>query len=184
MTLQRIKRISRPHIKGHRRIAKPEPVRVPGGGIQNLEDPRVTECFAYFGRNPKDYKMCKRIVTLREKFPQGTFIELAIYDWLSQKQIDFTYQAWVNGGRARSGGVVPDFVLEANGRGMAWMANGDYWHNRPEVAISDVADKLALIGHWFEHVLIEVVVDLWENRIVNDRPEVFEMALLGIGLGQ
>lgn len=182
MATQRLKRLSLPGYKKMKRIPRPEPVR--GDFMKNLEDPRVEECFSYFGRLPRDYKMCKRIVTLQEQFPQGTFIELCTYDWLSQKQIPFSYQSWVNGGRARSGGVIPDFTLEYNGRGMAWLCNGDYWHNRPEVAISDVADKLALIGHWFEHTFIEVVVDLWEHRIIHERPLIFEMALLGLGLGQ
>jgi hypothetical protein len=136
------------------------------------------------GRNPRDYKLAKRVVKLQETYPQGTVIELVTVDYLNQRQIPYTYQAWVAGGRSRSGGVVPDIVLEYNGVGYAWLINGIYWHNRPEVAASDVADKLTLIGHYFEHVLIEKVLELWEPHIIHDRPEIFEMALVGLEMGQ
>lgn len=182
MRLQRVKRLSRPKLRHKRREKRPEPVR--GDFIANLEDPAVAEVFARIGRNPRDYKLAQRVVALQKQFPQGTIPELITYDYLQQKNIPFTYQAWISGGRSRAGGVIPDFVLQYGGTGMAWLVQGQYWHNRPEVAASDVADKLALVGHYFEHVFIEKALELWERQIYFNRPAVFEMALVGIEIGQ
>lgn len=67
---------------------------------------------------------------------------------------------------------------------MAWLVQGDYWHTRAEVAESDVSDKLRLLGTMFHGVQIEQVIELWEQRIYKDRPEIFELAVMGIELGR
>lgn len=67
---------------------------------------------------------------------------------------------------------------------MAWLVQGEYWHSLREVAESDATDKIRLLGTVFHGVRIDIVLDLWEQRIYKDRPEVFELALVGIELGR
>lgn len=184
-----MKQLSRlPAIKGLAPQKKRRPVS-PGDVtgdqyFQELSEPHVNEIFARLGRKARDYKLAKRVATLMETYPDGTIPELVTLDWLEQQKIPHTFQAWVYGGRSRKGGIIPDFVVEYGGRGMAWLIQGDYWHNRSEVAESDVSDKLRLIGTQFEGVIIEVVVELWENKVLNARPQIFELALVGIGMGE
>lgn len=66
---------------------------------------------------------------------------------------------------------------------MAVLVQGQYWHTRTEVAESDAADKLKLLGVMFHGVQIEQVIEIWEQRIYKDRPEIFELMLVGIELG-
>jgi hypothetical protein len=164
-------------------------VEIPEGeGVEDLVDPTVTEIMRRCGNKPGDMKMAQRVAKLYQngstETGDGTIPELITYDWLQSRQIPFTYQAWIYGGRSRHGGVIPDFVLEYNGKGMAWLIQGNYWHSKSEVSASDIIDKMKLVGSWFHGIYIEVVVELWENKVYHNRPEVFEMALLGIGLGQ
>lgn len=178
-----------PGIKGigdigrKRKRALPQPVDVPGE--MNLVDPRVNEIYSRLGkRSTADFKLAKRVATLMGQYPDGTIPELVTLDWLEQQKIPYTYQAWIYGGRSRQGGVIPDFVLESGGRGMAWLVQGDYWHSKAEVSSSDVSDKLKLLGVLFHGVRIEEVVELWENKIYSKRPQVFEWALMGIEMGR
>lgn len=172
---------------------------VPGGGIKRkrrdksaeiagstleIKDERVQEIVSRLSNSPADYKLAKRVATLMDTYPDGTIPELITLDYLEQQQIPYTYQAWIYGGRSRQGGVIPDFVLAPGGRGMAWLVQGDYWHTRAEVAESDVSDKLRLLGTMFHGVQIEQVIELWEQRIYKDRPEIFELAVMGIELGR
>ena len=166
-----------------------EKVKMPEGELfEDLVDPTVNEIMRRCGNKPGDMKMAKRVAALYQngssETGDGTIPELIAYDWLQSRQIQFTYQAWIYGGRSRQGGVIPDFVLEYNGKGMAWLIQGDYWHSKSEVSASDVVDTMKLIGSWFHGIYIEAVVELWEHRIYHDRPQVFEMALLGIGIGK
>jgi len=162
------------------RIAKPDPVT--GSRVLNLEDPYIQEVFNRLGRKPSDYRVAKRVAKLHGKYPQGTIPELVTMDYLDQKGYKYTYQAWVNGGRSRRGGVVPDFVVQVGGIGMAWNVQGEYWHSRPEVIASDAIDRLQLIGHYFEYIFIQKIVNLWENDIYHHRPKVFELAEMGISM--
>jgi hypothetical protein len=75
-------------------------------------------------------------------------------------------------------------LFEQGGVGVAWLVNGDYWHSRPEVAESDITDRLRFLGATYHGIKIEKVVQLWEGRIYRNRPQVFEMGLAGIELGR
>lgn len=152
--------------------------------FQEITEPHVNEVWYRLGRKPHDYKLARRVAGLMQIYPDGTIPELVTLDWLEQEKISYTFQAWVYGGRSRKGGIVPDFVLEYGGLGMAWMIQGDYWHNRKEVAESDISDKLRLLGTQFHGVIIEKVLELWENKILHQRPQVFEFAIVGVELGE
>lgn len=158
-----------------------------GEAVISLVDPTVTEIMRRCGNHPGDLKMAQRVAKLYQngttETGDGTIPELITYDWLQQRGIQFTYQAWLYGGRNRNGGVIPDFVLEYAGKGMAWLIQGEYWHSKSEVSASDIIDKLRLVGSWFHGIYIETVLELWENKIYHNRPEVFEMALMGIEIG-
>jgi hypothetical protein len=118
------------------------------------------------------------------KYPNGTVPELVAMDWLDQQKIEYIYLAQIFGGHARRGGVEVDLLFEYAGRGIAILVQGDYWHTRPEVAASDVVDRLRFLGATYHGITIDKVVACWENRIYNDRPQIFELAVLGIELGE
>jgi hypothetical protein len=110
--------------------------------------------------------------------------ELVAMDWLDQQKIEYIYLAQIFGGHARRGGVEVDLLFEYNGVGVAWLIMGDYWHNRPEVSASDAVDRLRFLGATYHGITIDKVVALWEGRVYDDRPQVFELGLLGIELGE
>lgn len=180
-SLPRLKGIPHYGEKKKKRLNRPDPIR--GDFIRDLRDPHVLEVYNRLGRQPRDWKLAQRVAALMKDYPAGTIPELVTYDWLKQKDIQFTYQAFLYGGRSRKGGLLPDFVLQYGGVGLAFLVNGNYWHSRPEVATSDVADIIKLKGSWFHNILIEKVVVIWESQIIRSRPQVFEYALLGIEMG-
>jgi hypothetical protein len=182
MRIPRLERIPRPGGKRSRRYKKADPIK--GSARVDLTDPAVREVHARLGRNPRDYKLAKRVVTLMRKHPNGTVPELVAMDWLDQQKIEYIYLAQIFGGHARRGGVEVDLLFEYNGVGVAWLINGDYWHNRPEVSASDAVDRLRFLGATYHGITIDKVVALWEGRVYDDRPQVFELGLLGIELGE
>ena len=176
--LKRLKGI--PPIKRRRRD-KADPI--PGGEYVTEDEPHVNEIFIRLGRRSRDLRVAKRVAKLVEQFPNATIPELVTMDWLNQQNIEYKYLAQVLGGHARKGGVEADFLLQVGGVGMVWLINGNYWHSRPEVVASDVVDRLRFIGATRYGIRIEKVVALWERRIYEDRPTVFELALAGVEMG-
>lgn len=130
-----------------------------------------------------DRKLAKRIMSLRKQFPQGTAPELIVYDWLARNSVPFTYQAVLYGGRAQRGGLLPDFVVK-HGRTMAWQVQGEYWHSTKLKGMEDYYANLRMLGQVVDGSRIETVVELWEDDIYRKRPQIFYMALAGIGLRQ
>lgn len=180
-SLPRLPGIKQAGGKTKKRFNRPDPIH--GDFIRDLRDPHVMEVFNRLGRQPRDWKLAQRVARLMVDFPGGTIPELVTYDWLKQKDIPFTYQAWIAGGRSRKGGVVPDIVLSYAGKGMAWLIQGIYFHSKPDISASDKVDIMTIKGSWFHNIYIEEVVELWEPRIYRDRPQIFEYALLGIEMG-
>jgi hypothetical protein len=152
--------------------------------VMNLADPRVTEVWGRLGRKPKDYKLAQRVVTLMSKHPHATVPELVAMDWLNQQGIEYVYLAQIFGGHSRKGGAEVDLLFQYAGTGIAWQINGSYWHNRDEVAASDIIDRMKLLGATYHGIRIDKVCALWENRIYDDRPRIFDWGLQGIELGQ
>lgn len=129
-----------------------------------------------------DRQLARRAMRLRGQYPLASFPELITYDWLQQRNLSFTFQAKLFGGRAVRGGVVPDFLLNYGGQGMIWRIQGEYWHTRPGNRNKDLNEKIRLLGSEQNGLRIEHVIDIWEDDVYNKRPQVFHLALAGIGL--
>lgn len=128
-----------------------------------------------------DEKLAKRVMKLKEKYPQGTAPELIVYDWLTRQSVPFSYQAVLFGGRAQRGGLLPDFVV-TYGRTMAWQVQGEYWHSTKLKGDNDYYANLRMLGQVVDGQRIEQVVELWEDDIYHRRPGVLWNALAGVGL--
>ncbi len=99
-------------------------------------------------------------------------------DYLQSTGEKYTYQAELYGG-FRPGGVVPDFVVSRSGNGLALLINGTYWH-RPNGPQNDAADKLRIVGQYFNGDLITQAVIVWESRLMaSDRRATMQAALSG-----
>lgn len=165
----------------------PIPTEVAGGEELNLDDPVVREIHNRMGGRSVDWAVAKRVAGLKGalfKTYEGTIPELIVYDWLEQKKIPFSFQAFIYGGRSRKGGVIPDFLVWPGGRGLAWFVDTEYWHSKPEVAASDAADRVRLLGAVYDGIRIDAVVALWENQIYRNRPAIFEWAMMGVEMGR
>ena len=164
-------------------LAKP----VEGDRILDLTDELVSEIWARFDKRPSEYKTSVRCAKLyRELFTtyEGTIPEVIIYDWLTRKNEPFEFQPKFFGGRSAKGGVIPDFMVWPGGRGLAWFCDTLYWHTKPEIMQSDLADRVKLVGQWYQGVRVEQVISIWENRVYDDRNTVLEWALQGIEAGR
>lgn len=178
-------------LKGMKRMpddAK-QPVEIPEAaqveGYAYIVDPLVQEIWQRLGGQPQDQSTAERVAKLKEalyRTYEGTIPELVVYDWLEQNNIPYSFQAFVYGGRSKRGGVVPDFVVWPGGRGLAWFIDTNYWHTKPEVAASDITDRIRLLGAVVDGIRIEKVIALWEDNIYLQRPLVFQMALSGVEL--
>lgn len=134
-------------------------------------------------RETGDRPLAKRLSNLRKEFPYGTVPELITLDWLRGKNERYIYQAQLYGGWV-AGGLVPDFVVLSRGRAMAWLVNGNYFHDRPGKREKDEADKLRLLGANINGVEIQKVVILWESRLLRDSEATLEDALAGFERGK
>lgn len=171
-----------PRIPGSRKRARP---------ILKGADPTIAErgsdelqrIVNSMGGTSDALKIAKRVLKLKQQFPAGSIPELVTYNWLEQRQIPFTYQAMLFGGRREKGGLVPDFIVQYGGKGMAWQVQGEYWHRQQAShGQKDLSNRLRLLGTFYRGVRIDYVVELWEKDILRKRPQVFLMALQGIGM--
>lgn len=151
-------------------------------GALDIEDPRVREVLSVLGNRSGDYDLAVRLVKLQAQFPNSSLPELVTFDWLSGQQLRFFYQAQLFGGRAFRGGLLPDFVVESGGGGAAWQVQGEYWHSQGINQGKDAMANRLLLGQQVNGVRIGQVVELWENDIYHKRPQIFFMALGGIGM--
>lgn len=137
-----------------------------------------------FAQALDDEKLARKLVKLQAKFPVATLPELVAYEWLQRRNIPFSFQVELFGGRRVRGGLLPDFVIEQGATALAWQIQGEYWHS---VGLKDDADRtnnLRMLGQVVDGRRIEQVVELWENDIYQKRPQVFNMGLAGIGMRQ
>lgn len=170
--------------------------RMPGGKRRKLPDmtgaaPKVAErepdalqeLIRDLGGRSADVKLAKRVLAMKPEYPAASIPELIVWCWLTDRKIPFTYQAMLFGGRRAKGGLVPDFVVQYGGMGLAWQVQGEYWHARTAAhGQKDATVTLRLVGTMYHGVRISAVVELWERDIYRMRPRIFQMALAGIGL--
>lgn len=172
--------------------------RMPGAKRRKLPDmtgaaPRVAErepdalqeLIRNLGGRSADVKLAKRVLGMKPQFPAASIPELIVYCWLTDHKVPFTYQAMLFGGRRAKGGLVPDFVVQSGGQGIAWQVQGRYWHRRSsEHGQKDGTSLGRIVGTVYKGVRISSLVELWEGKIYTMRPRIFQLALNGIGLGE
>lgn len=134
-------------------------------------------------RTLKDERLAKAILKLQQKYTNGTLPELVTLHYLVKWNVPHWYQVALFGGHVR-GGVIPDFVVNRGGRGLAIQVQGNYWHEGFEAEQKDRLAKMQLIGQVVNGTQIEQVVEVWENKLYDDPEEVLNMALMGIELGE
>lgn len=173
--LQRIK-----GLKGLGRLPRLPDVRATGAGLLDLTPEEIDE----WGRLLGDYRLAKKLYTMKQQMSRATLPELVAYDWLQSQGMFFTYQAYVNGGRTVKGGAVLDFLIDQGGRGLAWRIQGNYFHTLGQISPRDEVQKATLPGSVANGLRIETVVDLWESACYRRRPEVFLLGLAGIEIGR
>lgn len=180
------KRMPRPRrMPGARRANKAKRPELTGGDprIANRDNDEVSELSRELGGTTEDYRIAKRVINdLKPQFPAGSRPELITYDWLERNNFRFDYQAMLFGGRRQKGGLVPDFVVHGPAGMIAWLVQGEYFH---DAMFNDAEDRgviMRLTGAQYKGQIIRVVVQLWEKDILHKRPLVFDQALLGVGL--
>jgi len=94
----------------------------------------------------------------------GTYPEFLVWKWLRDKgyqpDIDFRFQSSFFGGRLDLGGLVADFVIDAQIPPLVIRVQGDYWHRLPGRAARDFFEMVRLLELGFS------VVDVWEDDLM------------------
>lgn len=157
----------------------PQPPRV-----VDLTDNEVARLTIAFG----DERLAKRIIKLREKYPDASTLEVAMIEFFERKGIRFFFQQWLFGGRKVRYGQVIDFIIDRGAYMLVIEAQGNYWHTRKGKPQVDAAQRLALLGSTFRGKEIKSVVNVWESRIVQPsrsvRERTMNAALVGMELGK
>ena len=150
--------------------------------LADLESSEVKDLRRILGDDPETEQLIKRVLALKEKEPVASLPELIAYDWLTRKDIPFTFQGSIYGGRLFRGGQIPDFIIPQGGMALAWRIQGEYWHSKPGAEEKDLVSKLRLLAGTLNGLQVSAVVDCWERDIYENREQVFKLALAGIGL--
>ena len=166
-----------PAFKRARRLPTFERVMEPG---VDGSDPVLQALIRNLGG---DSNLAKRIVSLQQKFPQGTIPELLVYDWLRKEGLGFDYQVELYGGRRFAGGLVPDFVLYRDRTNAdIWQVHGDYWHSLARKGFHDQTANLRMLGQIINGATVKRVIELWESDLYRLRPQIFYLALAGLSV--
>lgn len=147
------------------------------------EDPAVMEIWRVMGGKSKDLKVARQAAKLQQQLPYATTPELLVYLWLKEKGIPFEFQAEANGGRQHTGGSVVDFLAHP-GPTWAIRVQGTWWHGLSEQQRLDEIRRRLLEGALVMGYQVDGVVDVWENRVYQDRETVMTLAMAGIQIGQ
>jgi hypothetical protein len=129
-----------------------------------------------------DETLARKIMSLQQKFPDGTTPELVVMEYLDRKQIKYMYQPYIFGGKA-SGKGVPDFALQQGPFWNIWEIEGNYWHSAKfETKEDQRVQQRRLLNHYFNGLKVQYWCQLWEEDIYNRRDFVMEQAVRGIAL--
>lgn len=133
-----------------------------------------------------DQQLAKRVLKLKETYPDATFPELVTIDWLERRKKKWGFQVWAMGGRAIKGGQVLDLIVDAGAHIVVIEVQGNYWHNRPGQKRVDAAQRLVLMGIKIWGKPVRAVVEVWESKIMSKktRDHALNQALLGIEVGE
>jgi hypothetical protein len=157
-------------------------------GHDDLEASLIGDIARTLGGTTEDHQTAARIRKLQKAgvgngITSGTVPELVVYDYLERMGYEFLFQPAVDGGRGAAGGAVPDFAVNIGGKYTVFLVNGVYWHSRKEISASDEVDKLTILSSTINGLMVERVVELWDETIYKKRPQVFTWGLAGIELG-
>lgn len=157
---------------------------VPLGNRPDLYPEELNDLWRKLGRTQDDLRLAKRVLKLKLQYPAGTIPELIAMDFLLQEKARFVFQQDFAGGRAALGGLVVDFFIDKGGSGLVWMIQGEYFHSQFPQVQKDAAAKAILLGSYINGRQIKRVVEIWENKIYENRPEVFKFGFEGIEIGR
>lgn len=170
-----------PGIGGKR---KQEPLPSLGEQPQRVQG-MVDDALSRLAQELEDEQLAKKILKLKEKFPDGTIPELIVMEWLDRRGYEYRFQAWVLGGRVLKGGQVLDFAVDVGLHAIILEVQGRYWHTRPGKLEIDDGQKLALLGIQIFGKDVGAVIEVWDTRLLDKRQKdrVMNLALAGIEVG-
>lgn len=150
--------------------------------IANLVDPEVVRLTTALGSE----QLAKKLLKLREKFPDATVPELVVMEFLDRRGVKYEFQKWLIGGRAVRGGQVVDFAVDMGSTTYIWEVQGNFWHDKPGKIQADEAQKFALLGLSVFGKKVGKVISLWESRLMDKqrRSATLEAAMTGTELGK
>jgi hypothetical protein len=135
-----------------------------------------------------DEQLAKKCLHLKQKFPDASMLEIVMMEWFDRKHVKYVFQQWLLGGRILRGGQVTDFIVDLGGSAMVIEAQGNYWHSRPGSVQHDLEQKFALLGINIWGKKIEMVINVWESRIMQPnkamREHTMNLAMMGIEVGK
>ena len=98
-------------------------------------------------------------------------LERLVYEWLTKRGIEFSFQSSLLGGRMEYGGIIIDFILIESG--IALRVQGEYFHSGVEQEAKDREARIVLENMGFR------VVDLEEQDLITNLDAVMERAIEG-----
>ena len=96
-------------------------------------------------------------------------LEAIVFDYLTKRNILFSFQTSLMGGHFSLGGAVVDFIIG----NLAWRIQGEFWHTGVTKSGADDIQREMLSGMGY------TVVDLWGQDLLNRLDETLTKALLG-----
>jgi hypothetical protein len=150
-------------------------------GLPEMIDPR-SEKEKQVARTLGDDKLAKKIIELQGEHPNGTLPELLTLHYLIRWNVPHWYQVALFGGHIRDG-LIPDFVVNQGGTGLAIEVQGNYWHEGFVNEEIYTRKQYRMLGQIVNGTRIDRVVEVWENKLYADAERVLRLALAGIELG-
>lgn len=176
-----------PAIKKIRKTKRlPSPARIRDEPLTaDMSDKERRAYYNTCGEPEERKKIVDRFSALLETEPAMTYPEAIVYWMLEKRGLKFYYQTSYEGGRTELGGLVVDFLVDVGGIGVALQVQGNFWHNKPEQRERDLLVNERVVGMRYADMVIDVVVELWESKLMScEREETMDAALLGIEMGQ
>ena len=179
-----------PRIKGFPVIGKPKkfegPAPIRQKAITSEMSPRIKRAYySLCGAPERRAELVYRFEALLEQFPTMTLPEGLFYTLLEERDISFSYQEAMLGGRSELGGAVTDFVLRMGGYALAILVNGDYWHSLAPQVMRDIETKERVVGQYFEGMMVTQALEIWESTLLScDRERAVDLILTGVEVGK
>ena len=150
---------------------------------KQIYDERQRTIARRFVDQPDAMQIAAGAIRIQNDLPDATIPEAIAYYFLETRDVIFYYQSSHLGGRSVLGGLVPDFVVASGGgHGYVWLIQGEYWHGQHAVVEHDLRALQDLNDVTISGVEILDVVEIWENDIYMFYPQVFDLAMDGIGM--